>query len=85
MDITTLDQFIELVYPAPKDNTNPDYNFYKQWGYEQFLIKKVGKEKWYNIQYLRMFVADLKNPIRKHLLTIYIPTLLLQCINSMNC
>lgn len=42
---------------------------------EQFLTKKVGKESWFNKKYMEMFIADLLNPIRKKLLTVFLPTL----------
>jgi len=51
MNINNIDDFIKFTHPAPKEG-DPDYNFYKQWGYEYHLIRKYK----YDLEGLRVLM-----------------------------
>ncbi len=59
MNINSIDDYIKIVYPDP-DETDPDYGFFKAWGHEQYLIKKLK----HNYEQLRILLANDYNMFR---------------------
>ena len=56
----SLDEYIEYLYPHPQDDGDADWNFYRQWGYEQWLIKRFH----YNLEQLRILTQPDYNLYR---------------------
>lgn len=38
LETMSIEEFVKLKYPVPNED-DPDYQFYKSWDYEEYLIK----------------------------------------------
>lgn len=55
----SLTDFVKTKYPPPKEG-DPDYSFYKQWGYDQYLIKTQQQ----NLKAMKMWLRPQYNHLK---------------------